>query len=147
MGSVLHLIIVKKGEAEIPGLTDTTIPRRLGPKRAGKIRKLFNLNKDDDVRQYVVRRPLKLKEGQEKPKTKAPKIQRLVTPLVLQRARRVKALKRARIAKAKSDANDYAKLLALRQKEKKERKLSRRRSSASLRESTSEKSSKKSISK
>merc|ERR1719431_1847292 len=53
--SVLHLIIIKKGDAEIPGLTDTTIPRRLGPKRAGKIRKLFNLNKDDDVRQYVVR--------------------------------------------------------------------------------------------
>merc|ERR1711872_617988 len=103
--------------------------------------KLFNLNKDDDVRQYVVRRPLKLKEGQEKPKTKAPKIQRLITPVVLQRARRVKALKRARIAKA--NANDYAKLLALRQKEKKERKLSRRRSSASLRESTSEKAPKK----
>merc|ERR1711974_483210 len=130
-----------------PGLTDTTIPRRLGPKRAGKIRKLFNLNKDDDVRQYVVRRPLKLKEGQEKPKTKAPKIQRLVTPLVLQRTRRVKAQKRARVAKAKADANEYAKLLALRQKEKKERKLSRRRSSASLRESTSEKPAKKSISK
>merc|ERR1712168_1721450 len=141
--SVLHLIIIKKGDADIPGLTDTTIPRRLGPKRAGKIRKLFNLNKDDDVRQYVVRRPLKLKEGQEKPKTKAPKIQRLITPIVLQRARRVKALKRARIVKSKADANEYAKLLALRQKEKKERKLSRRRSSASLRESTSEKAPKK----
>merc|ERR1712157_287779 len=140
--SVLHLIIIKKGEADIPGLTDTTVPRRLGPKRAGKIRKLFNLTKDDDVRQYVVRRPIKLREGQEKPKTKAPKIQRLITPLVLQRARRVKAQKRARIAKAKTDANDYAKLLALRQKE---RKLSRRRSSASLRESTSEK--KKGVSK
>merc|ERR1712157_357796 len=143
--SVLHLVIIKKGEADIPGLTDTTIPRRLGPKRAGKIRKLFNLTKDDGVRQYVVRRPIKLKEGQEKPKTKAPKIQRLVTPLVLQRARRVKAQKRIRIAKAKADANEYAKLLALRQKKK--RKLSRRRSSASLRESTSEKPSKKSISK
>merc|ERR1740131_86016 len=145
--SVLNLTIIKKGEAEVPGLTDTTVPRRLGPKRAGKIRKLFNLTKDDDVRQYVVRRPIKLKEGQEKPKTKAPKIQRLVTPLVLQRARRVKAQKRIRIAKAKADANEYAKLLALRQKEKKERKLSRRRSSASPRESTSEKPSKKSISK
>merc|ERR1712088_398684 len=33
---------LKKGEAEIPGLTDNTIPRRLGPKRASKIRKLFN---------------------------------------------------------------------------------------------------------
>merc|ERR1712213_293630 len=53
--SVLNLAIVKKGEKEIPGLTDNTIPRRLGPKRASKIRRLFNLTKDDDVRQYVVR--------------------------------------------------------------------------------------------
>ena len=36
--SVLSCTIVKKGEAEIPGLTDNTIPRRLGPKRASKIR-------------------------------------------------------------------------------------------------------------
>ena len=36
--SVLSVIVVKKGEAEIPGLTDNTIPRRLGPKRASKIR-------------------------------------------------------------------------------------------------------------
>ena len=50
------------GEKEIPGLTDSTVPRRLGPKRASKIRKLFNLAKEDDVRQYVVRRPLS-KEG------------------------------------------------------------------------------------
>merc|ERR1719333_1847796 len=61
--SVLSLAIVKKGDAEIPGLTDNTIPRRLGPKRASKIRKLFNLTKDDDVCQYVIRRPLPLKEG------------------------------------------------------------------------------------
>merc|ERR1711894_367389 len=61
--SVLSLVIVRKGENDIPGLTDTTVPRRLGPKRASKIRKLFNLNKDDDVRQYVVRRPLAAKEG------------------------------------------------------------------------------------
>jgi small subunit ribosomal protein S6e len=40
-----------------------TVPRRLGPKRASKIRKLFNLSKEDDVRQYVVRRPLPVKEG------------------------------------------------------------------------------------
>merc|ERR1719352_441462 len=37
--SVLHLVIVKKGGEEIPGLTDSLIPRRLGPKRASKIRK------------------------------------------------------------------------------------------------------------
>jgi len=70
--SSLHYTFVPKlmltvltfaGEQEIPGLTDTTIPRRLGPKRASKIRKLFNLKKEDDVRQYVVRRPLPAKEG------------------------------------------------------------------------------------
>lgn len=43
-------------------MTDHTVPRRLGPKRASRIRKLFNLSKEDDVRQYVVRRPLN-KEG------------------------------------------------------------------------------------
>jgi len=36
--SVLSVAIVKKGDGEIPGLTDNTIPRRLGPKRASKIR-------------------------------------------------------------------------------------------------------------
>ena len=59
--SVLSMAIIKKGEAEIPGLTDNTIPRRLGPKRASKIRKLFNLTKEDDVCQYVIKRPLPLK--------------------------------------------------------------------------------------
>uniref|UniRef100_A0A8C2LIF7 Small ribosomal subunit protein eS6 n=1 Tax=Cricetulus griseus TaxID=10029 RepID=A0A8C2LIF7_CRIGR len=80
--SVPNLVIVKTGEKDIPGLTDTTVPRRLGPKRASRIQKLFNLSKVDDVRQYVVRKPLN-KEGK-KPRTKAPKIQRLVTPHVLQ---------------------------------------------------------------
>lgn len=51
--SVLNLVIVKKGDNELPGLTDTEKPRMRGPKRASKIRKLFNLNKEDDVRKYV----------------------------------------------------------------------------------------------
>merc|ERR1712227_709948 len=41
--SVLNLVIVKKGAADIPGLTDAEAPRSLGPKRASRIRKLFNL--------------------------------------------------------------------------------------------------------
>ena len=51
--SVINLVIVKKGENDLPGLTDTKKPRMRGPKRASKIRKLFNLSKDDDVRKYV----------------------------------------------------------------------------------------------
>jgi len=131
--SVLNLVILKKGEAEIPELTDKTVPRRLGPKRAGKIRKLFNLSKEDDVRQYVVRRPLPLKEGK-KQKYKSPQIQRLITPQRLQRKRHNVAIKRRRATKNKEDAAEYAKLLAQRQKEKRDAVLKRKRS-ASLRES------------
>jgi len=47
--SVLALSIVKQGDADIPGVTDVVHPKRLGPKRATKIRKFFGLTKDDDV--------------------------------------------------------------------------------------------------
>merc|ERR1711915_332651 len=99
--SVLNLVIVKKGDEEIPGLTDRVVPRRLGPKRVGKIRKLFNLMKDDDVRSYIIRRPLPQKEGETKQKMKAPAIQRLVTPVRLQRKRAILAKKRMRAEKAR----------------------------------------------
>ncbi|XP_043818959.1 LOW QUALITY PROTEIN: 40S ribosomal protein S6-like [Dromiciops gliroides] len=136
--SVLNLVIVKKGKKDIPGLTDTTVPRRLGPKKASRIRKLFNLSKEDDVRQYVVRKPLN-KEGK-KPRTKAPKIQRLVTPRVLQHKRRRIALKKQRTQKNKEEAAEYAKLLAKRMKEAKEKRqeqIAKRRRLSSLRASTS----------
>jgi len=136
--SVLALIVVKKGEQEIPGLTDNTVPRRLGPKRANKIRKLFNLSKNDDVRKYVVRHLGKEKEGV-KPKSKAPKIQRLITPRRLQRKRQLAATKKKRQLKRQLDAAEYAKLLTQRMKEKKERLSSMRES---LRRSRSSQSSK-----
>lgn len=47
--AVLALSVMKQGEEEIPGLTDKVLPKRLGPKRATKIRKFFGLGKDDDV--------------------------------------------------------------------------------------------------
>jgi len=116
--SVLSLIVVKKGEKDIAGLTDTNVPRRLGPKRANKIRKLFNLQKEDDVRKYVIKRPLPIKEGKTKQHFKAPKIQRLITPVRLQRKRHNLALKKKRCLKRKAEASEYAKLLAQRQREK-----------------------------
>ena len=113
--SVLNLIIIKKGNADIPGLTDSSLPRRLGPKRASKIRKLFNLSKDDDVRQYVLRRTLPEKEGK-KPRTKAPKIQRLITPLVVQRKRHRAALRRRRAEHRRDAAAAYKNTMAQRAK-------------------------------
>uniref|UniRef100_A0A0A0KK11 40S ribosomal protein S6 n=1 Tax=Cucumis sativus TaxID=3659 RepID=A0A0A0KK11_CUCSA len=114
--SVLNLVTVKKGENDLPGLTGIEKPRMRGPKRASKIRKLFNLSKDDDVR------------------NKAPKIQRLVTPLALQRKRGWISEKKKRIAQAKSEAAECQKLLASRVKEQRERRsesLAKRRSTLS----------------
>jgi len=140
--SVLALVIVKKGEQEIDGLTNRLVSRARGPKRASKIRKLFNLGKDDDVRKYVVRRPLALKEGK-KQKYKAPKIQRLVTPIRLQRKRRTLAQKKKRTERQKVQSTEYAKLLAQYLKEKRERKRSESKRRSSTRASQSETSSQK----
>ena len=127
--AVLNLVIEKKGDAEIPDVTDTSIPRRLGPKRATKIRRLFNLDKSDDIRKYVIARTFE-KNG--KTVTKRPKIQRLVTPVTLAR-------KRVRIAKAKVALENsklekaaYTALVQKRlaeQKEARRSEISKRRSS------------------
>ncbi|KAI0692892.1 ribosomal protein S6e-domain-containing protein [Cytidiella melzeri] len=120
--AVLSVVVVKQGDNEIPGLTDTVIPKRLGPKRATKIRRFFNLSKDDDVRKYVVRREVKsAKKEDAKPYTKAPKIQRLVTPLRLQRRRHLRSLKRRRNDRQKEQKTEYEALLAKRVAEKKEK--------------------------
>eukprot|EP00123_Amoebidium_parasiticum_P014706 comp22607_c0_seq1/m.34692 comp22607_c0_seq1/g.34692 ORF comp22607_c0_seq1/g.34692 comp22607_c0_seq1/m.34692 type:complete len:250 (-) comp22607_c0_seq1:208-957(-) len=115
--SVINLVITKKGEQDLPGLTDVTVPRRLGPKRASKIRKLFNLTKEDDVRKYVIRRQLPDRENGKKRGSKAPKIQRLVTPVTLQRKRHRLALKKNAAKQAVVDKAEYAKLLAQRHHE------------------------------
>merc|ERR1719395_308076 len=94
--AVLNLVVVKQGDADIEGLTDTQVPVRLGPKRANKIRKLFALSKEDDVRKYVIRRKFTKKNGKEV--TKAPK---------LQRKRDMKRKKMAQVEKVKKDAEEY----------------------------------------
>ena len=127
--AVLNLVLVAKGEQEIPGLTDeaSAVPRRLGPKRASRIRKLFNLSKDDDVRKYVVRREVKTKGGTVT--SKAPKIQRLITPRRLQRKRRDAAVAKTQREKVRRDAAEYARLYQQRQRERRASELARRRSS------------------
>lgn len=107
--SVIALAIVKVGENQIAGLTDTKLPKRLGPKRATKIRRLFALKKEDDVRRFVIRRKIE-KEG--KPiRYKAPKIQRLVTDARLRRKRVYKAHKKARWERTRKAREDYHKVV------------------------------------
>lgn len=135
--SALALIVIRKGEKDIPGLTDTTVPRRLGPKRASNIRKLYNLTKEDDVRQFVVKRPLAEKDGK-KAKTKAPKIQRLITPVVLQRKRHRLAIKKRRVESRKEAEAEYMKVLHLRRRQDRIRRRSRLSSMRDSRSSVGE---------
>lgn len=115
--AVLNLVLVKKGAGEIPGLTDGEKPRRLGPKRASHIRALFNLGKEDDVRRYVVRRQV---EG--KKKSKAPRIQRLITKTRLQRKRLQRKVKREHAISSRAKAEAYKKLVVAYRAERKEKK-------------------------
>ncbi|SZF02322.1 unnamed protein product [Blumeria hordei] len=129
--SVLALSIVKQGDNDIPGLTDTVHPKRLGPKRATNIRKFFGLAKEDDVRSFVIRRQVQPKGEGKKPYSKAPKIQRLVTPQRLQHKRHRIALKRRNAERTKEAASEYAALLAKRVNEVKAQKADLRKRRAS----------------
>lgn len=108
--SALALAVIKQGEQPIEGLTNEKKPRRRGPKRATRIRKLFALTKKDDPRRYVLLYTRKIEKGG-KVHYKTPRIQRLVTDVRLRRKKqfkteKVEAWKRTKQAKA-----DYIKLL------------------------------------
>jgi len=114
----VHLTIVTEGATPIAGLTDLKTPRRLGPKRANKIRKLFGLPKHSDnigskgknkvavdrfdVCRYVVRRPTKTIG--DKQYYKSPKIQRLITS---QRLRRKKEHRKEKFSTVGTTAEAY----------------------------------------
>jgi len=126
--AAINTIIVKKGDKDLPGITDRHLPRRLGPKRANHIRKLFNLGPKDDVRHWVIHRKAQPKKEGSKAYNRAPKIQRLITPLVKQHRRRLKILKKRRFVKSKQEAADYAKLMAQINKDKRHALISKKRS-------------------
>jgi len=134
--AVLSLVVVKQGEEDVEGLTNISHPKRLGPKRATNLRKFYNLSKEDDVRKYVIRRDVQPKNPEKKVYTKAPKIQRLVTPQRLQRKRRLVALKKKRSDASRDAAAEYAQLLAKRVNEEKAKRseLKKRRASSMKKE-------------
>jgi small subunit ribosomal protein S6e len=133
--SCLNLVIVHKGPQELPGLTDpdSNKPSMRGPKRATKIRKLWGLTKEDDVRLFVPKRKI-TKEGK-KEQIKSPKIQRLVTPVTLRRKKRRLALKKQRYTNAQESKAKYEQILAQLRKEKRAALLSKKREIQSERKS------------
>jgi len=108
--SVLALSVVKVGEKPVEGLTTDKKPRRRGPKRATRLRKLFNLTKTDDPRRFVLLYTRKI-EKNGKTHYKTPKIQRLVTDIRLRRKKIYRAEKKARWQRTKKATSEYIKLL------------------------------------
>merc|ERR1712194_213479 len=108
--AILNFVIETWGGADIAGLTDGTGEKRLGPKRATGIRSVFDLTKgEDDVRKFVVRRDTGKTGKDDKSRTKAVKIQRLVTASRLQRKRRVRKAIVKKVQKNRADKEVYAK--------------------------------------
>jgi len=107
--AVLALTVVRQGDAPVEGLTNDKKPRRRGPKRATRVRKLFALNKEDDERRYVLLYSRKI-EKNGKAHWKTARIQRLVTSERLRRKRLFREEKKHFKVEAKQ-ARDYLKLI------------------------------------
>merc|ERR1719387_160529 len=93
----------------------------------------MDLNKTDDLKKFVVRRSIMDAEDDEKvKKTKAPKIQRLVTPITLQRKRSIKNSMIKKVKQSREDKIAYQKVLhdyRVAQKEKRQSEIARKKAS------------------
>jgi len=107
-------------------LTDVSTARRLGPKRANRIRILFNLKKKAEeknleiiaplIKKNVIRRTYTSKDG--KNRQKAPKVQRLVTESRIYRKRIYKESKKSGWKRTIEAAKEYQNFLAEHKKKK-----------------------------
>ncbi|KAK0235104.1 hypothetical protein EDD85DRAFT_791997 [Armillaria nabsnona] len=87
----------RKQQARFPnevGNTWLTLPKRLVPKRTTN---MLNLSKEDGVCKYIIRREVKSGKENPKPYTRALKIQRLLTPIHLQRGGYLRSFKRRKV--------------------------------------------------
>ena len=139
----INLILLQKGEKELTDLTDVKVSRRLGPKRANKIRKLFNLPRHSDfrgqqshdkikvhnidVQRAVVKRMTK--EIGDKKYYKAPRITRLLTTKRIRR-KTVKRSQNILRIKANQEAHkQFDKLMAEKKKKQHEKEEAARKQS------------------
>lgn len=89
----------------VQGVTNVNVPRRLGPKRLTRLRRLFSFKKEDGValiKKNMIRRVFTTKDG--KKRNKAAKIQRLVTDTRLRRKKLLYRLRDNRRVKTKEEA-------------------------------------------
>ena len=108
--AVLNLILVKKGEKDIEGLTNKSMPILRGPKRASKIAKLFKLSIFDNIKSHVIPRKVK-KEGSDKVIIKKPKVMRLLDSRKNSRKRRALKTVYSKIQKNRDQKKAYDELI------------------------------------
>ena len=112
--------------------------RRAAGSGASGSGKRKNEEKEEDPPSAKTQKGVQEEKEGKKPPSKAPKIQRLVTPISLQRKRHRLSLKKNQQLKAKAEAAAYEKLVAQRKQEAREKhneKVSQRRSARSSRAS------------
>jgi len=133
--AVVNLVVLKRGETDIKGLTDEASKRPAAYflKRASKLRKLFGLTKKDDVRQFSIRNVVTKtnKKGKTVKKVIAPAIQRLITPARLHTKMQNKKAVHKRSLATKKAAEEFNSLIAIRRKQfsqEKESALAKKRS-------------------
>jgi small subunit ribosomal protein S6e len=125
----VSLVITKKGQKDIEGLTDKSHPLRLGPKRANKIRKLFGLTTQNVVK-YVIRRKVPEKDRTDKggkvirSYSKAPRIQRLIVPSILRRRAKKLEDKKQRLAQSSEERKEYISLILAKRRDQRLRRNS-----------------------
>eukprot|EP00747_Dinoflagellata_sp_TGD_P137076 gnl/TRDRNA2_/TRDRNA2_175633_c0_seq1.p1 gnl/TRDRNA2_/TRDRNA2_175633_c0~~gnl/TRDRNA2_/TRDRNA2_175633_c0_seq1.p1 ORF type:complete len:253 (-),score=1.60 gnl/TRDRNA2_/TRDRNA2_175633_c0_seq1:199-957(-) len=123
--AALNLVIVKQGQSSVVGLTDKIEPRLRVPKRASKIRKLFHLSKDENTIDYnsLLGRSIERSTKTGKKKKKSVKVQRLVSPLALQRKMSRFAAKKTRLERSLREANLFRRQLVQHLKDQKSKKI------------------------
>lgn len=128
--AALALVVTKTGDEPVPGLSDkdSERPRRLGPKRANNIRKMFGLTKAEDPREFVV--PYKYTNAKGVEKTKKTRVQRLVTPRRVQHKAEQKKVKVDALARSREAAAQYKALMESRAQARRESRRSSRKQSA-----------------
>lgn len=106
----LNLQVLQDGPTAIPGFTDVVKGGIKGPKRASKIRKLFNLDPSViNLEDYVIAHKKTTKSGEEK--IVKPKIQRLITEQKKERELRRSAERRARQEKNQQRKKAYREMM------------------------------------
>lgn len=104
--AVVSMVIFREGEKPIEGLTDRVVECSHLPKRASKLRKLFNIPKDADIVEFI-KEQIRNNSDSEKIRYPRIKVTRLITPLRIERKRKRLEEKETRKIKSENERKEY----------------------------------------